>query len=230
KPVDTAKSDIEWKISPSKGATVDADGNVTFEKTGKFTITATARKNKKATAKVVVNVSDRYLPTGITLDKKGTVTIDLTETLDLVATLAPTTAKSDIQWKTSSDKIATVTNGHVVPVKAGSVTITATETKKNKKATVKVVIKDMHAPKKISIEQGTKLTLDVGKSIDLTAKVEGESGYEPRKVLTWSTTDKNVTLDPATGTVTANAPGKAKITVATDNNKKASITITVPKP
>lgn len=227
--VGIAGGGVNWKTSSSKVATVDDNGLVTPLKTGKVTITATAKKNRKASAKVTLNIFDPYAVTGIELDRKGTVTIDLKDTLTLAATLKPATARSDITWKSSSEKIATVKDGVVTPVKVGSVTITATAVKNKKSAKVKVVIKDLYAPKKIAIDQGKKLTLNKGETITLTATVEGEKGVTPRKNLTWSAANNKVTVDPATGKVTAKESGKVKVTVVTDNGKKASITITVAK-
>ena len=68
----------------------------------------------------------------------------------------PATAKSAITWKSSSPKIAEVKDGVVTIHKAGTVTITATATKIKKSAKVKLVIKDQHAPRKITIDQGSR--------------------------------------------------------------------------
>jgi uncharacterized protein YjdB len=121
-----------------------------------------------------------------------------------------------------------VKDGVVTLHKAGSATITSTLTKVKKSAKVKLVVKDMHAPKSVSIAEGKNLTLTVGQSATLTANVTGQSGYAPRKNLTWSTSNRNVvTVDPTTGVICAVKAGKAKITVLTDNKKKASISIQV---
>lgn len=230
-PEGKAQSEIEWKTSSAKIATV-TNGVVHPLKVGKVTITATAKKNKKASAKVVINIYDPKLPTGITLDKTGTVKMDLSETLTLHASIIPATAESPIEWKSSSPKIATVKDGVVTPVKAGSVTITATPTKIKKSAKVKIVISDMHAPKSVSFKEGKNYTLKQGESITLNPVVTGETGYEPRINLTWQNGDKKgkvITFNEATRTVTAVGPGTAKITVTTDNKKKATISIKVPK-
>ncbi|MGX8706198.1 MAG: Ig-like domain-containing protein, partial [bacterium] len=170
------------------------------------------------------------------LDRAGTVQLDLSQTIQLKATLEPAgTAISAINWKSGTPKIATVdSNGLVKPIKTGKATITATAAK-NQKATAKVtfVIKDMRAPKKVSIDQGKSITVRAGESAVLTATVTGEPGWEPRKDLKWSTSNaKNVTVDPSSGRITGVKPGSsAKITVIADNNKKikATITVVVPK-
>ena len=64
--------------------------------------------------------------TGITLNK-STVTITEGETETLVATIIPSNATDKtITWKTSNSAVATVSNGVVTAVKAGTATITAT--------------------------------------------------------------------------------------------------------
>lgn len=213
--------------------TVSANGIVTAVGPGKTTITVSTYNNKKA--KCTVTVLDATYPTGLKLNRTGTVQLDLSQTIQLHATLEPEgVAMSAINWKSSAAKIATVdNNGLVKPLKTGKATITATAAK-NSKATAKVtfVIKDMRAPKKVSIDQGKSITVRAGESAVLTAKVTGEPGWEPRKDLKWSTSNaKNVTVDQSGKITGVKAGSSAKITVIADNNKKikATITVVVPK-
>ena len=224
----TAISEVTWKANPTSIATVDKDGNVTVKKAGKCTFTATSKKNAKARGSVKVSFIDPYLPTGIKLDKTGTVTIDLAERLDLTASLTPSTAISDIEWKTSSSKIATVDNGTVIPGKAGTVTITAIAKKNKKSAKVKVIIKDLHAPTGVTIDQGKTITLKVGESLRLSATVMGVDGYAPRDAVTWSNSAKKIVELDQNGNIKALSAGTAKITVKAEK-KSASITVKVVK-
>ena len=53
-PEGTAVSEVNWKVSPGKLATIDADGCLVPLGTGKVTLTATTRNNKKATATIQI--------------------------------------------------------------------------------------------------------------------------------------------------------------------------------
>ncbi len=76
--------------------------------------------------------------TAITLDKTE-ATLDMGNTMTLVPTFTPSYMSADITWQTSSDAVATVSNGVVTPVAPGSVTITAKVTE-SIKATCAVTV------------------------------------------------------------------------------------------
>ena len=79
-------------------------------------ITAQTSNGKKA--KVKVRVVDPYKPTGVFLDREGTVTLNMGSRLTLYATLQPAGATRSLTWTSSSTKIATVDqNGVVTPIK-----------------------------------------------------------------------------------------------------------------
>lgn len=82
-------------------------------------------------------------PTGVTLNS-STLALTTGGNGTLTATVAPSTAQQQVNWKTSDAATATVdTNGKVIAVKAGTVTITAeSKTDASKKATCTVTITD----------------------------------------------------------------------------------------
>lgn len=81
--------------------------------------------------------------TAITLDKTE-ATLDMGNTLTLVPTFTPAYMSADITWQTSSDAVATVSNGVVTPVAPGSATITAKVTE-SIKATCSVTVQEAAA-------------------------------------------------------------------------------------
>ena len=230
-PEDSAKGSVSWKSSSKKIADVDKDGNVIFYKTGKATITATATTGKKPSAKVTLNITDSRAPNGIQLDPAKPEPIDLNDTLEIIATLLPKeTAVGDIEWKSSSPKIATVENGVVIPQKAGTVTITATVTKNKKiNAKVKVTIKDLHEPTGVIIDQGTSSQVVVGADLQLTASATAANGYDPITTYEWKSSNARIATVSKDGVVHGVKEGTATITVTTRNKKKATCKITVKK-
>ncbi|MBQ8507491.1 MAG: Ig-like domain-containing protein, partial [Clostridia bacterium] len=91
-----AYTTYSYTTSSKKVATVDASGLVTALAEGTATITVKTANGKKATAKITV--IDPYKPTGVELAETGTVMLSLGETLQLNASLLPTTAKSELTW------------------------------------------------------------------------------------------------------------------------------------
>ena len=81
-------------------------------------------------------------------------------------------------------------------------------------------------PVSISITQGSAAKLIAGKTLVLEAVVEP---LDAETTLVWSTSDAKVATVTQEGEVTAVNKGKATITVATDNGKKASFKVTVPQ-
>lgn len=137
----TPEAPVTWTSSKAKYATVDSSGLVHAVAEGTATIKAKAGKKS---AKVKVKVVNPNKPTGISLDRSGTVKLPMNETLTLTATLQPSTAVGNVTWKTSNKKVATVNGGVVTPKKKGTVTITAKVGKKSAKVKIKVVSASEH--------------------------------------------------------------------------------------
>ena len=144
--------------------------------------------------------------------------------LQLYAALAPETAQSALTWTSGKPKVATVdANGLVTPVGEGKAKITVATANK-KKATITVTVTDPYKPAGISIAQGKAVALLVGQPLQLYAVLAPETA---QSALTWTSSKPKVATVDANGLVTPVGAGKAKITVATYNKKKATITVTV---
>ena len=131
---------VTWTTSDETVATVK-DGIVTTLKAGEVTITAKVG-DKTATCTIAVKAKVIAV-TGITLDK---TTAELTEgeTITLVATVTPdNAADKTVTWTTSDASVATVTNGEVSAVKAGTATITAKAGDKSATCTITVKAKEV---------------------------------------------------------------------------------------
>ena len=87
------------------------------------------------------------LVTGITLNKSSE-TIKVGNTLTITATVSPSNATNqNLNWTSSNTSIATVSNGVVTGVAAGSATITASSTDgSNKSATCQVTVEENTTP------------------------------------------------------------------------------------
>lgn len=164
--------------------------------------------------------------TGVTLDK---TTLDLTigETATLTATVAPANAsKKTVSWSSSDTNVATIDNGVVKAISAGTATITVTTKDGNKTATCTVTVKEPKiAVTGVSLNK-TSLELTVGDIETLTATVTPSDATD--KSVTWSSDKTSVATVDANGKVTAVAAGNAIITVTTkDGSKTATCSVTV---
>ena len=122
KPDDATDKTVTWSTSDATVATVE-NGKVTALKAGSAVITAKAG-DKTATCKVTVNAKVIAV-TSITLSKPELVLTE-GESETLTATVKPDDATNkSVTWSTSDATVATVENGKVTALKAGSAVITA---------------------------------------------------------------------------------------------------------
>lgn len=126
--------------------------------------------------------------------------------------------KGKVVWTSSNSRVASVTNGKVKAIKAGTAKITAKAGKKKLTCKIKVktpVVRRISAPK--------KLTLIAGESYRINAKAvpTGAGGR-----LKWSSSNKKVASISSNGLVTVKKKGTTKITIKC-GKKKATCKITV---
>ena len=169
-----------------------------------------------------VKVVDPYKPTGVYLDREGTVVLRMGSSLTLKATLQPAGATRNLTWTSSSTKVATVDqNGVVTGIKEGTVTITV-KTHNGKKDTVKVKVAAYYPVQALSLSLGGKSygEMYVGDRAKLSVT------YTPSKScdfanLTWRSNNTKVVTVDGSGNLSAVGAGYAMIT-ATDQNTSVS--------
>ena len=150
-----------------------------------------------------------YVPVeNITLNKT-THTMNVTETVTLVATVTPDNAtRKEVTWTTSDASVATVENGVVTAVAAGTATITATADGISTSCVVTVEV----PVENITLNKTTH-TMNVTETVTLVATVTPDNAT--RKEVTWTTSDASVAT-VENGVVTAVAAGTATITATAD--------------
>ena len=213
---------LTWKSSKSKYATVSKTGLVTA--VGHGTATITVKASNGVSTSVKVKSVDNTVPTKVTLDRTGTVVMNLNSTLQLNAALAPETAVSALTWKSAKARVASVSETGLVTAKAVGTAKITVQTANKKKASVTVKVVNPYAPTKVRIAEGSVVTLKKGETIQLNTLLTPNTAVT---AFTWSSSKKKVATVSATGLVTAVKKGTARITVKTDNGKRARITIKV---
>ena len=120
-PTDTTDPVI-WLSSDKNVATV-SNGIVTAVGNGDCTITATCGSQSASCSVNVSGISTVVSVTGVTLDK-ATASVDVGSTVILTATIEPSNASNqNISWSSDNETVATVENGTVIGVSAGTATI-----------------------------------------------------------------------------------------------------------
>jgi hypothetical protein len=136
-PDDATDKTVTWSSNATAVATV-ADGTVTAVAAGSATITVTTANGKTATCAVTVAAAT-VAATGVSLDMT-TLSLVVGDSKTLTATVEPDDATDKtVTWSSNAQSVATVTNGVVTAVAAGSATITAT-TANGKTATCAVTV------------------------------------------------------------------------------------------
>ncbi len=166
-------------------------------------------------AKTVASVS--LNKNNITLNEVGAI-----ETL--TATIMPDSVTADLAWRSDNSAVASVSNGVVTAVGAGTATITVEAGGKTAKCTVTVSL-PQNPVTGVSLSQ-TSLTLAINDTFELDAIIEPENA--DMKSVTWSSNANDIATVDSDGIVKAVSVGSATITVTTqDGGKTATCVVTV---
>ncbi len=203
-----ASATVTWASSNEDIATVE-NGVVTGVAEGTVTITASIGENVLDT--ITINVKQDY---SVSISNKDKNSLYVGEQLSLTATTVPTTAT--VAWASSNEEIATVENGVVKALKAGTTTITAT-VKGGVKDSLEITVKNYS----VAIGDKSKTSIYVDEKLTLTATKDPASA-----TITWSTSNSSVAT-VENGVVTGVAEGKATITATVAEGISDSIEITV---
>lgn len=219
-PANATDKTVTWSSDNTSVVSV-SNGSVTAKKAGTANITVKTANGKTATCKITVNAKEIAV-TGITINN-STLNLKKGNTAALTATVSPSNAtKKNITWSTSNSAVATVSNGTVTAVGAGTATITA-KTENGKTVTCKVTVTEDVVPTSVSLDK-TTASVKKGETVTLTATVTPTNAVN--KTVTWSSSNTSVAT-VNNGIVTAVKGGTATITAKTSNGKTASCTITV---
>ena len=196
---------------------------ITAEKTGKFYVWyKIVGENYELTPTKLGEVTVTIVPVNeITLNEDN-LELTVGSTVTLTATVTPDNATyPSVTWTSDKESVATVENGVIKAVSAGTATITATAGGKSATCTVTVQPKVIPVTG-ISLDEDT-LELTVGDTATLTATVAPDDTTDP--AVTW-TSDTESVATVENGVITAVSAGTATIT-ATAGDKSATCTVTV---
>lgn len=223
-PSNASSKAVTFKSSNTKIATVSSKGVVTGKKAGKAKITITAKDGSKVKRTINVDVKKKSVtsvsvsPSSRTLEVKGTVT--------LKSTVKPSGASTDVTYKSSNTRVATVDSKGKVTAKApGRVTITVTAadgSKKSGRATITVI----QSPTALTVSPASMTLYTSGTTTGrITTRLSPSTVTE--KTITYTSSNTRVATVSTSGVVTAKGEGTARITVKTKNNLTRTVAVTV---
>ena len=128
-PSDATDKTVTWHSSNTNIATV-YNGTITGKSAGTATITVKTINGKEASCTVTVTQKPEEKPqtvntNGISLSA-GSKTLDVGDDFTLTATVSPSNATNkSVTWTSSNNSVASVSNGKVTAIGAGTATITA---------------------------------------------------------------------------------------------------------
>lgn len=215
----TTNNGIIWKSSSNKIATVSNSGLVRAVSTGKATITATTTDGTEISASCEVSVTTPVVSVKL---NKTSETLKVGESFLLQTTCIPTNADNTIiQWSSSNNSVATVTNGNVLALEIGEATITATSVN-GKEA--RCVIQVIETPVSSVTLDKTCLKIDVGNELTLNVTVLPVTATN--KNVQWKSSNSKI-VTVANGRIKAITPGEASITVSSTDGTNLSATCKV---
>ena len=202
-PEDASDKFVVWSSDDEAVATVNENGEVTAVSRGFATITA---KTNDGGLEAVCEVEVIQLPEEVVFDSEQ-YSVNVGATLTLEPTVLPeNTNDKTLTWKTSDEAVATVENGVVTPVKAGTCEITAASVREGVEKTVTVNV----------IQLAEEITfpcriydLYAGERLRVFAAVSPADTTD--KSYTWSSSDEKVATVSQYGVITAVAPGEVEI-------------------
>ncbi len=218
-PNNATDKSITWASSNESIATVDSEGNVVAKKAGSCSVSATSVNGK--TKSCLVTVKD-IEPTSISLSEYS-CRLNIDETKEITVTLQPSTVTDTvIQWTSANTAVATISNGIITGVSAGTTTITA-KTGNDLEKTITITVNPLLA-ESISLNTTEATLLEQEQQILVATVLPAKTSD---KSISWSSSNPSVVSIDANGKLTAKAIGYAEITAQTVNGLEATCIVYV---
>jgi uncharacterized protein YjdB len=158
---------LSWDSSNPTVASVDNNGKINALREGKTIITITAANDSTATCTITVN--PKFIEVEYVSLDVDTLTLDVKETYQLLATVYPLDASNqNVSWISSNENIVTVKDGLLTAVSVGNATVNVLTEDGNKKDSVEINVVQPVESIALSEEQ---IDLNVGESHSLTVSI-----------------------------------------------------------
>lgn len=222
-PIYATDPSVSWMSTNEAVASVNNNGLVTAFSRGITWIAATTNDGTNLTAMCKMTV--KAAPTSIQLNYNE-AEVHLHQTLQLNATILPADAHQEVQWSSSNENVATVSeSGLVTPVTLGNAIIYASTTDGSNKRTLCVITVLPAVATNIQLNQ-TAAGMKPGQTLQLNATITPSDASQE---VEWTSSNTSVATVNENGLVTAVNLGDATITATTKDgsNLSASCAISV---
>lgn len=212
-----ASAVVTWESSDASVVSV-ANGTIKGLKAGSATITATYGTAKDSFVVTVVSSTGSVTIEGTDLEVEAGSTLNLTYNAN----------GAKLVWASSNEEVATVADGVVTAVKAGTVTITATIEGTEIKAEVVVIVNKKFiegAPDFIQIVNYKKSMKISGGPVALAAYAYSNTQEVTNSEVTWSVDKPEIATISEDGVVTPVAVGSFKVTATSKADETVYSTI-----
>lgn len=226
-PPNASEKTVVWSVTEGADVvSVNADtGEVTALRPGSATVTVTSRSDAAKTDSCTVTVREAVTAVRLNSDSLRLTLTEDGKTATLTAAVEPEEATDrSVRWTAVPDGIVSVENGTVTALKAGTATVRA-ESVSNPGVYDECEVTVISPVTQITLNHPVypedSGTFEVGLDFVLSATVTPGDATDKR--LTWSVSPEDiVSLDAATGTVTALKAGTATVTVSAADGFGAS--------
>lgn len=223
-PSNATNRNVRWSSSDETVASA-VNGRVMAFKPGSTTVTVTT-EDGGLTASCQVTVKSNVVNVENVSLSRTELSLTEGESITLTAVVSPSNATNkNVRWSSSDASVASVVNGKVTALKAGSSTIKVTTEDGGLTASCQVVVKSKEIRvKSVSLNRET-LALEPGEKATLTATVSPSNATN--KNVWWSSSDATI-VSVDNGRLYARKLGRTTITVTTvDGRHKASCQVVV---
>lgn len=218
-PTNSSETKFTWTSQDSAVATVDSSGKVTAVGAGKTLIIVKTKKGDVQYLYITVQES----ATGLTLNyTKRTITINKSFTLTPIFT-PDTTTNTNVTWKSSDEKVATISEKGVVKGIAGGVAVITCISEDG--GFMETCIVTVNEPVSDITLNKTSVSLALGKTVTLKATVK--SNTSSTQTLKWTSSNTKVATVNSKGKVTTKGVGKCVIRVSSTDGSDAYAECTI---
>ena len=239
-PSTAANKKVNWSYSPAREGITVVNGVVKAAKNAKpcnITVTATAADGSGASANYVISIIEEEKNTTLTVDKKSVDIFRTTNNKGAATSATVAVNCSSPYWSATSSApglVSVTGSGSKLTIKAtgngtGTATVTvATTDGTNKKATIKVTVKNPATNLMISPQGGRSNYVAKGTTLKLIPTFETASGKvnADAKKLTWTSSNPSAVKVDNQGRVTGMSDRSYKVTITAKTNDGSNLVAT----